>query len=226
MARYQGSIWRPTEKYGYTSTDTHTKGVTRVIIHSAEGYRTAMFGVLDGPRQASWHFSVMRNGEVYQHISTGLIAWTASSFEANDGSIQIEEEGKAGEALTNPQYTSTIALLLWIFKGYDLGTPSRETNLREHNEFTNTSCPSGRVPWQRLMTELKEADMDAEETQRMIDATFEKHNLSKWRLQQIADLLPELNQNSINTVIRLIKEYSSEGRTLAEIADGLKVTTN
>lgn len=154
MARYQGSIWRPTTKFGYPSATTHTKGVKRVIIHSAEGYRSAMFGVLDGSRQASWHFSMMQNGEVYQHINTSNIAWTAGSFEANDGSIQFEEEGKKGEALTSPQYVSTIALLDWVFEGYNIGEPNRSTNLREHNEFSDTSCPSNRIPWTQLIEDL------------------------------------------------------------------------
>ncbi|KKM66869.1 hypothetical protein LCGC14_1476830 [marine sediment metagenome] len=169
MAKYPGAIWRPTNKYGYTSTNVHTKGVVCVIIHSAEGYRAGMFSVLDGPRQSSWHFSVMKNGEVYQHISTGNIAWTSGSFEANDGSIQLEEEGKTGEALTNSQYASTIALLLWVFRGYRLGEPSRKTNLREHNEFYNTSCPSNRVPWKKIIVDLTEEDMTPEEIQKALD---------------------------------------------------------
>lgn len=189
MSRYSNSIWRPTDKFGYGSIVRHTEGVKRVIIHSAEGYRAGMFATLDGSREASWHFSLMKNGEVYQHISTANIAWTASSFDANNGSIQFEEEGRAGEALTNAQYASTIALLTWVFRGYDLGTPSRKTNLREHNEFANTSCPSGRIPWARLITDLtfvptpvptpdpivEEDDMLNDEDKQWLEQTIEKY---------------------------------------------------
>jgi len=196
MARYQNSIWRPTDKYGYDPILNHTTGVVRVIIHSAEGYRSAMFAVLDGPREASWHFSDMRNGEVYQHVSTANIAWGAGSFEANDGSIHIELEGVTGQALTSAQYVSTIALLRWVFRGYGLGEPSRETNLREHNEFFATSCPSNRVPWTRLIEDLREGDMDM--------TTEELRDIIRQELKPVKDELVivrgkvEVNFNQIN----------------------------
>lgn len=175
MAWYVSALKRETSKYGYGSTTAHTKGVVRVIIHSAEGYRAGMFAVLDGPRKSSWHFSVMKNGEVYQHVSTGNISWASGNFEANNGSINIEEEGKAGEALTPAQYASTIALLLWLFRGYGFGLPSRETNLREHNEFWNTSCPSGRIPWKKIILALMEADMDEVTVRRLIHEAMSGH---------------------------------------------------
>lgn len=187
MARYQGSIWRPTDKYGYGSIAAHTKGVTRVIIHSAEGYRAGLFAVLDGPRPASWHFSIMKNGEVYQHVSTAKIAWTAGSFEANDGSIQFEEEGVTGEALTPAQYTSTLKLLQWVFQGYKLGTPNRKTNLREHNEFYNTSCPSNRVPWTRLLADLAPVPVPVPEPD-----TKEDDMISDAEKNEILETLQEL----------------------------------
>ncbi len=155
MARYSGAKWRPTTKHGYGSTDTNS--VKRVIDHSAEGYRGGMFAVLDGIRQASWHFSVMQNGEVYQHVDTGQISWGAGSFDANNGSINIEHEGVKGQALTSAQYSATLKLHAWIWPVHNLGTPSRSTNLKEHKEFLATACPSNRIPWSRLIPDLKTA---------------------------------------------------------------------
>ena len=217
MARYSNSIWRPTDKFGYGSIVRHTNGVKRVIIHSAEGYRAGMFGVLDGPRQASWHFSPMRNGEVYQHISTGNIAWGGGSFEANDGSIHIEEEGVAGEELTPAQYSSTITLLIWIFQGYRLGTPSRETNLREHNEFTDTNCPSGRILWARLIEDLPEDEMNEAEVREIASQE------AKFWIGVNLDNQEGFNQHQMDVIKQVIRSLANEGRTLEDIAAGLKV---
>lgn len=155
MARYPGGKWRPTSKHGYGNFNTNT--ITRVIDHSAAGYRSGMFAVLDGTRQASWHFSVMQNGEVYQHVDTGQISWGAGNFDANNHSINIEHEGVKGQALTPAQYKATLALHTWIWPVHNLGTPSRSITLREHNEFVATACPSNRIPWVKLIPDLKAA---------------------------------------------------------------------
>ena len=49
-------------------------------------------------------------------------------------------------------------------------------------------------------------DMDEATVQLMIDAAFVKQNSSKWRLKQIADLLPDMNEHLRNIVLGIIKK--------------------
>lgn len=165
MARYSKAIWRPTNKHGYTGDDTHL--CQGVVIHSAEGLLPAMFGVLNGPRQASWHFSVTQAGPLYQHIDTANIAWTNGCYEANRKFWGIECEGGGpglpSESLTEPQYQTLKALIAWLWETHGLTSYVRQETCWEHNELTRygsapTSCPSGRIPWMRLIADLEEED--------------------------------------------------------------------
>ena len=158
MARYPNAIWRESAKHGYPSTDTHAN--EGVVIHSAEGSLASALGVIDGPREASWHFFVCKDGKVYQFVDTANIAWTNGSFESNRRFWGIENEGVAGEALTEAQYGALKDLVRWLFPGPYI----RGQTLWEHREMTAygsspTACPSGRIPWVRLIADLKEDDM-------------------------------------------------------------------
>lgn len=169
MTRYSEAIWRPTEKHGYGSDDRHLKA--GLVIHSMEGSLRAGFGVLDGPRQASWHFSIPKTGTpIYQHVDTDEIAWTNGSHESNRRFWGIECEGRAGEALTEPQYQALLQVVRWLWATHQVGAIIRQATLWEHNEMTlfgatPTSCPSGRIPWALIISALagQEDDMtDAE----------------------------------------------------------------
>ena len=158
MARYPDAIWRASPKHGYPSTDTHAN--EGVVIHSAEGSLAAALGVIDGPREASWHFFVCKDGKVYQFIDSTNIAWTNGSFESNRRFWGIENEGIKGEALTEPQYAALKDLVKWLF----VGPYIRGQTLWEHREMTAygslpTACPSGRIPWARLIAALEEEEM-------------------------------------------------------------------
>ena len=175
MAIYPGAIWRPTDKHGYGSFDTHSQ--EGVVVHSAEGSLAGALSVLDGPRQASWHFFLADTGHVYQHVDTDQIAWTNGAYDANKLWWGIECEGVAGEALTEPQFASLVTLILWLWATHQVGAFVRQETLWEHREMTRfgsayTSCPSGRIPWVRLITELEEdMGMTAEEKS-LVDTLF------------------------------------------------------
>jgi N-acetyl-anhydromuramyl-L-alanine amidase AmpD len=129
-----------------------------------EGSLQAGLGVLDGARQASWHFSISKTGQVYQHVDTDQIAWTNGSREANTKFWGIECEGVAGEALTELQFQALVQVMRWLWETHQVGTAVRQETLHEHNEMTRfgasaTSCPSGRIPWTRLINELEGDDM-------------------------------------------------------------------
>ena len=162
MPRYPGAQWHPTPKHGYGSDDTHLR--QGLVIHSAEGSLAGLFSVLAGSRDASWHFSVAQDGGVYQHVDTANIAWTNGSQLANTKFWGIECEGggsNPGEPLTEPQYQALVGVVRWLWETHGLSRYERQETLWEHNEMTrfgasSTSCPSGRIPWQRLIADLED----------------------------------------------------------------------
>ena len=157
--KYPGATWRPCPKHGYGNDDTHLH--EGLVAHSMEGSLVAAFGELDNPnREASWTFSVAKDGRVYQHVDTDDIAWTNGSRNANKKFWGIEHEGVAGEPLTDAQRAATTALMRWLLSTYTL-TPVRGVTLWEHNEMTAfgaspTVCPSGRIPWNEIIPALEE----------------------------------------------------------------------
>ena len=63
MSRYPDAIWYPTDKHGYTGNDAHAQ--MGLVVHSAEGSLVGLLSVLDGTREASWHFSMAQDGRVF-----------------------------------------------------------------------------------------------------------------------------------------------------------------
>ena len=157
--RYPEAISRPSDKHGYRGDDA-ILGLG-IVGHSMEGSLAAAFGELDrADRQASWPFSVAKDGRVYQHINTLQISYASGSYEANKRFWSIEHEGVASEPLTGPQLAATIALMGWLLSKHNL-KPVRKETLWEHREMTAygaspTACPSGRIPWPVIITELQE----------------------------------------------------------------------
>lgn len=167
--RYRDATWRPCSKHGYPGNDTHLH--QGLVIHSAEGSLAGLFSVLDGSREASWHFSVTQGGMVYQHVDTNNIAWTNGSQDANQRFWGIECEGggpgMAGEPLFEPQYQALLGVVRWLWDTHDLSVYRRHYTLFEHREMVSygaaaTSCPSGRIPWTRLISDLEDNMTDAE----------------------------------------------------------------
>lgn len=167
MSRYPNAIWRGTNKHGYLGNVTH--GNQGLVIHSAEGSLAGLFSVLDGPRQASWHFSMTQDGRVFQHVDTASVAWTNGSYDSNTRFWGIECEGGGpgnfGEPLTEAQYQALVGVVRWLWEAHGLTgwltRYERQQTLWEHNEMTrfgaaSTSCPSGRIPWTRLIADLED----------------------------------------------------------------------
>ena len=131
-----------------------------VVLHSAEGSIQGTIGELNKlSRRASWHFSISKKGEVYQHYSTTISCWHAGCFSANTKLIGVEHEGKVGEPLTEEQAIASIELVRWMQEQLGWGALERGVNLFEHNEVWDwdednagsTACPSGRIPWNRYL---------------------------------------------------------------------------
>ena len=159
MAIYPDAIWRPgpPSKQGYAS---YPKNFAQgVVLHSMVGYFGGAMAELDKlERRASWHFSINRDGKVYQHYDTEAVTWHCGSAYWNGRLIGIEHEGgfnPANEPLTPAQLASSQKLVQWLAQTHGF-TPVRGTGIEgrtlfEHNEIAPpsdpTSCPSKRIPW-------------------------------------------------------------------------------
>jgi len=144
------SVWYPAAEQ-YFAPSWKVNGVINrsegVVLHSMEGSYSGALTVLMGNSQASWHFSILKDGRVIQHYPTTAACWHAGGPFANNKFIGIEHEGRVGEALTPEQLASSVGLVRWIAQeeGWLM---ARHTTMLEHNEVYNTACPSGRIPWE------------------------------------------------------------------------------
>ena len=151
------AIWLPGPawKVGYTVFG-RTSQKTGVVDHSAEGPLQATLAVLNGMRTASWHFT--NDDDLYQHYPINDVCWHAG-FKANKVCVGVENTGK-DEPLTERQYENLLRLHHWLKEQGVLTVCERRVDLWEHNEWMATDCPSGRIPWERLIADLKETGMD------------------------------------------------------------------
>lgn len=157
----------PPEKHGYNSMPEPARK-RGAVYHSAEGnYRTLM-EILDGPRRASWTFSNPKEGQLEQHYPVGLHVWTNGSLESNVRFVGVENEGMAGEPLTDSQTQNLVELTVWLYRTQEWDVLKLQETLWEHKWMTRfgspaTECPSGRIPWVRIISKaekiLEEDDM-------------------------------------------------------------------
>lgn len=142
--KYPEAIWQPGPTWKVWSEDNAIAGV---IEHSMEGEDEGAWSVLNGDTQASWHFSVMYDGAVFQHYGLSSTPWHAGSKAQNIRLIGVEHEGRKGEPLTPAQLKASVALTRWIARqgGWRM---ERGKTLFEHREVSNTTCPNGRIPWE------------------------------------------------------------------------------
>ena len=156
---YPGAIQRPGPA-GKVYPNVNT--VEGVIMHSMQGnYEPGATSVLydesvsntNAYRAACWHFSILRDGTVYQHYALDACPFHAGNGVDNRRLIGIEHEGgppwNLSEPLTEAQIVAGIALVRWIAQQAEWPDLARHVRLLEHNETTATVCPSGRIPWGR-----------------------------------------------------------------------------
>lgn len=133
-----------------------------IFLHSAEGYKSNLLDLaISGP--LSWHFSNMIDGTFYQHYPITARCWHATA--ANQSFLGMENEGtyQLEPSLNDLQVENAIRCIKEIstLKGW---TPNRDIDyhtrtLWEHNQVTelggsSTACPSGRIPWDKIMKGL------------------------------------------------------------------------
>jgi N-acetyl-anhydromuramyl-L-alanine amidase AmpD len=178
--RYPEARWTPSNEM---SVGRAGQPIIAVVDHSAVGPRSAVIArFTQPPLDASTHFLVNQNGSVDQFVDTDDTAWANGTLDRSGGpdpavgwladyyrvidnvggpnrvTISIEWEGGAQgnehEPPTEAQYQAALRLHRWIFANHGLRAPKRNDTLLEHNQISATSCPSGRIPWGRLTTDL------------------------------------------------------------------------
>lgn len=144
---YPGAIWFPGPLW---KKWPETNARAGVVLHSAEGYRAGLEAQIQGDA-VSWHFSVLKDGAVWQHYGLEDSCWHAGSRWWNQQLIGIEHEGLAGEPLTDAQLQASVELVRWIAEtcGWAPSREYRNKTLWGHSEISLTQCPSGRIPWER-----------------------------------------------------------------------------
>lgn len=177
----------PDRKVGYPAYGT--SGPKRgEVKHSAEGRWGGIHQVLDGTRPASWQFTIGYD-RIEQHYPLSTHCWHAGDVDDDGGVaanlelIGVEHLGVTGEPLTEWQVDATVRVTKWasaqfMRDSYDLyPKQDRVWTLAEHNQVSNlpTACPSGRIPWLRILRMLQEdePDMIDEEARKAI-ADLEK----------------------------------------------------
>lgn len=83
-----------------------------VVLHIMEGILDGTDSWFRNPQaQASAHFGVGRDGRIYQWVDTRDKAWAQA--EGNPRNISIENEGFAGDSLTQAQVEGCAMILAW-----------------------------------------------------------------------------------------------------------------
>lgn len=142
------------------------------VPHSAEGYWPHLQTLLHSPaRQASWGASNLKDGQLIQHYPIYVQTWTSGAGYPNNNFFSNETEGVAGEPLTDGQVANIVRQIRELSELRNW-VPERPSNaqdvgatLYEHRECVRwgaepTACPSGRIPWERILRELED-DMAA-----------------------------------------------------------------
>lgn len=139
--------------------------VRGIFMHSAEGYA----GTLLDPNSQwgyagnhSWHLSNLFDGRVFQHYP--FTARCHHATAANQSYIGVENEGDFPKetTLNEAQIVNAQRFIKEIadWKGWLPTRPKSSSDIShtlwEHNEVvrlggTSSACPSGRIPWEKLL---------------------------------------------------------------------------
>ena len=146
----------PRDKHGYPGVPEPLPKLGAVY-HSMEGSMSSALRELANPaRRASWTFSNPKTGPLLQHYRLQEHTWTNGSFDSNIKFFSCENEGVAGERLTDSQVDNLVELTVFGYEQNGWTELTRQVTLWEHNEMTRfgatpTACPSDRIPWQEII---------------------------------------------------------------------------
>ena len=140
------SLPGPSSKLGYGSRPKYIENKAGVTIHTAE-YDTdndaptlhnALFQV---GREASWNYTVTREGFLFEHYPPTAVAWHCGSMLGNESTVGIECEGRAPDPIDGPQFNILWQLVLWLREYFGWADQwVRGTNIWEHKDWSATLC--------------------------------------------------------------------------------------
>lgn len=134
-----------------------------IVKHSMVGLYIGAKARLDGPDRASWHFAVLKNGEIIQHYDSAFVAWHCGvlgspTVPGNVSLVGVEHEGgpigDVAEPLTEAQFQASLKLDKWLWQAHGFGPPALYHTYWEHRWLDATACPSGRIPWTRFIPHM------------------------------------------------------------------------
>ena len=206
-------LWIPSPNYGYPRGGLGQLGAAIEAKRSGGEFWHSMVGslvaakhrFLNPAEEASAHFLFPRDGVPTQMIDSEDVAWHSGNYLANLHFHGFEFEGGApgnlSEPLTENQIEWGIRITEWLRIAHR--TPKiyiRRETLWEHREVQATSCPSGRIPWERLIQEMEDKMTDKEFEERFLatmnSLTFRPVNdegvTIKWRPRTIPQWMGQL----------------------------------
>lgn len=119
--KFSKAKWRPVANY---TAGGQTK-VLGLVLHIMEGTLEGSESWFNNSKaQASSHFGTGKDGELRQWVDTKDRAWAQSA--GNTTYLSIENEGYAGDELTDKQLESVAQTFAWVVKEY--GVPYAVAN--------------------------------------------------------------------------------------------------
>jgi hypothetical protein len=129
------------------STETHTLKYL-VMHHSVASMKGTIDTFQDPKRKASAHYAVGRDGRVVQFVQDNQKAYHVRG--QNTGKIGIEIIAtKPNEGMTTAQEEALIKLSRYLISTYKIPVE----NVRGHNTFMDTECPTWIFPTQDILKE-------------------------------------------------------------------------
>ena len=182
---------------GYTGysfdPDRGLDEILYIVNHSGEGYASYLVKGYRPGEPASWTFSNLYDGTLYQHAPLEALTYTSGSYEANRDGIGREHEGVTGEPLTAAQVATDRKLDAELAKLCpNLRPLVKGQGYREHSELTGgaTSCPSGRIQPLYDSYESEEHMGLTVDQENMLKTIFQKANENE---AQIVKILAKLD---------------------------------
>lgn len=184
MSFYPGAEWVPW-KYQGPMKVSYFKGLNRpkaVVLHVMAGYlRTSRAWAISGYDDASWHYSIGRDGTVLQHLRhedggyhAGVVnrpTWNLyTGTNPNLYTIGIEHEGFPREPFTEPQSRASRDLCRWLSR--TLNIPMDREHFPPHavidtiNRPNDFNTPALREEFYRYLFE-EEDEMTPEQAQKL-----------------------------------------------------------
>lgn len=180
-----------------------------MIPHSAEGYWPVLRQVLWGNRGSSWAASNLRDGRFIQHYPIFAQTWTSGAGYPNNNFFAFENEGIAGQPLTQAQIDNIIRAghELMAYYGWEPRRPisagDTGASLYEHRECVRfgaepTACPSGRIPWDVIVPALKEDALSQAEVDDIKRHVTNEHNQTRlYIFGRFISLIDWMNKNIV-----------------------------